>query len=47
MATAARRLAVEEYEASRVVPMYERFYERLLERPSFIAPPLAPPEGLA
>jgi len=47
MATAARRLAVEEYEASRVVPMYERFYERLLERPSFISPPLAPPEGLA
>jgi N-acetyl-alpha-D-glucosaminyl L-malate synthase BshA len=47
MATAARRLAVEEYEASRVVPLYERFYERLLERPSFIPAPLAPPEGLA
>jgi len=47
MSAAARRLAVEEYEASRVVPMYEAFYERLLERPSFIPPPLAPPEALA
>ncbi|HET9951211.1 MAG TPA: N-acetyl-alpha-D-glucosaminyl L-malate synthase BshA [Candidatus Eisenbacteria bacterium] len=47
MAIASRRLAVEEYEASRVVPLYERFYERLLERPSFIPPPLAPPEGMA
>jgi N-acetyl-alpha-D-glucosaminyl L-malate synthase BshA len=47
MAAAARTLAVEKYEASHVVPMYERFYERVMERPSFIPPPLAPPEGLA
>jgi N-acetyl-alpha-D-glucosaminyl L-malate synthase BshA len=47
MSVAARRLAVESYEASRVVPLYERFYERVLERPSFIPQPLAPPEGLA
>jgi N-acetyl-alpha-D-glucosaminyl L-malate synthase BshA len=47
MGGAARRLAVERYEASQVVPMYERFYERVLERPAFIPPPLGAPEGLA
>jgi N-acetyl-alpha-D-glucosaminyl L-malate synthase BshA len=47
MSAAARRLAVEKYEASRVVPLYEKFYEKVLERPSFIPPPLAPPEGVA
>ncbi len=47
MAAAARRLSVEKYEASRVVPLYEKFYEKVRERPVFIPPPLAPPEGLA
>jgi len=47
MSAAARRHAVERYDASRVVPMYEKFYEKVLERPAFIPQPLAPPEGLA
>lgn len=47
MGNAARRLAVEQYEASQVVPRYVRFYEQVLERPAFIPPPLAPPEGVA
>ena len=33
--------------ASHVVPMYEKFYEKVLSRPAYIPPPLAPPEGLA
>jgi N-acetyl-alpha-D-glucosaminyl L-malate synthase BshA len=47
MSAAARQTAVERYEASRVIPLYEKFYEKVLERPSFIPPPLAPPEGVA
>jgi len=46
MSAAARKLAVEKYDASCVVPLYEKFYEKVLERPSFIPQPLAPPEGL-
>ena len=38
---------VERYDANTVVPRYVAYYERVLERPAFISPPLAPPEGLA
>jgi N-acetyl-alpha-D-glucosaminyl L-malate synthase BshA len=47
MSAASRRLALEHYDADRVVPRYERFYEQVLERPSYVPQPLAPPEGLA
>ena len=47
MGAAARQTAVERYEASRVIPLYEKFYEKVLERPAFLPPPLAPPEGVA
>ena len=47
MSAAARSLAVERYEGSRVVPLYENFYGEVLERPPSIPAHLAPPEGLA
>jgi len=48
MSEASRRLAVSDYEASKVVPRYEAFYSRILEEPPAILPAhLAPPEGLA
>jgi glycosyltransferase involved in cell wall biosynthesis len=47
MANAARTVAVDRFDANTVVPRYVAYYERVLERPAFIPPPLAPPEGLA
>jgi L-malate glycosyltransferase len=47
MSQTARRVAVERYEASRVVPMYEEFYARLIGQPVSVPNHLAPPEGLA
>jgi glycosyltransferase involved in cell wall biosynthesis len=48
MSEASRRLAVNEYEASQIVPRYEAFYARVLEEPPVVLPAhLAPPEGLA
>ena len=38
MSEASRRLAVSEYEASKVVPRYEAFYARILEEPPAILP---------
>ena len=48
MGESARRIAVEKYEASRVVPLYEEFYARMIGQP-VTAPPghLAGPEALA
>ena len=48
MSEASRQLAVSEYEATQIVPLYENFYARVLEEPPAILPAhLAPPEGLA
>ena len=47
MAAESRRLAVEQYEASRVVPLYENFYAETLDQPPRMPAHLAPPEGLA
>jgi N-acetyl-alpha-D-glucosaminyl L-malate synthase BshA len=47
MSAAARQLAIERYEASRIIPRYEAFYARVVESPPAITAPLAPPEGLA
>ena len=48
MSAAARRIAVEKYEASRIVPMYENFYLETLELPPRLPAHLAPPgEGMA
>ena len=47
MAGEARRVAVEEYEASRIVPKYEEFYARVTGQTIPARGYLAPPEGLA
>ena len=47
MAHAARRISVEQYEAARVVPMYEQFYARVTGQMVPAKGYLAPPEGLA
>jgi N-acetyl-alpha-D-glucosaminyl L-malate synthase BshA len=46
MGQAARKTAIERYEASRVVPIYEEFYARVLGQPAVAPGYLAPPEGL-
>ncbi|MGE5175718.1 MAG: N-acetyl-alpha-D-glucosaminyl L-malate synthase BshA [Hyphomicrobiales bacterium] len=47
MSEAARRVAVENYQVDQIIPRYENFYGRILERPPSIPQHLAPPEGLA
>ncbi len=47
MAKSARGIAVEQYEARKVVPLYEEFYARVSGQPVGAAGYLAPPEGLA
>ncbi|HYJ34465.1 MAG TPA: N-acetyl-alpha-D-glucosaminyl L-malate synthase BshA [Candidatus Binatia bacterium] len=47
MAAASRRIAVEKYEASSVIPLYENFYAETLGLPPRMPAHLAPPEGLA
>ena len=47
MARAARRVAIDRYEASKVVPMYEEFYARVAGQTIPARGYLAPPEGLA
>jgi N-acetyl-alpha-D-glucosaminyl L-malate synthase BshA len=47
MSKNARRTAIERYEASRVVPMYEQFYARVIGQPVSVPNHLAAPEGLA
>jgi N-acetyl-alpha-D-glucosaminyl L-malate synthase BshA len=47
MAKEARRVAVERYEASRVVPMYEEHYARVAGQTVGAPGYLAPPEGMA
>jgi N-acetyl-alpha-D-glucosaminyl L-malate synthase BshA len=48
MSAASRRIAEEKYEASRVVPMYENFYNETLGLPPKMPAHLAPPgEGMA
>jgi len=47
MAKEARRVAVERYEASRVVPMYEEHYARVTGQTVGAPGYLAPPEGMA
>jgi N-acetyl-alpha-D-glucosaminyl L-malate synthase BshA len=47
MAAASRRIAVEQYEASRIVPQYENFYLETMEMPPRMPAHLAPPEGMA
>ena len=47
MVAASRRLAVEKYEASRVIPQYENFYAEVMGLPPRMPAHLAPPEGMA
>jgi N-acetyl-alpha-D-glucosaminyl L-malate synthase BshA len=48
MAEAARKSAVERFDAARVIPKYEDLYGRVLDQPITPIPThLAPPEGLA
>jgi len=47
MAVASRRIAVEKYEASSVIPLYENFYAETMGLPPRMPAHLAPPEGLA
>ncbi len=42
MATAARRTAQQRFCASKVIPVYERYYERVLERAGSAAEPVSP-----
>ena len=47
MGRRAREIAVERYEASRIVPMYEDLYARVTDQPVAAPGYMAPPEGLA
>jgi hypothetical protein len=47
MGKEARRVAVDNYEASKVIPMYEEFYARITGQTIPARGYLAPPEGLA
>lgn len=47
MAAESRRLAVDKYEASRIIPLYENFYAEILDLPPRMPAHLAPPEGMA
>lgn len=47
MVATSRRLAVEKYEASRVIPQYENFYAEVMGLPPRMPAHLAPPEGMA
>jgi N-acetyl-alpha-D-glucosaminyl L-malate synthase BshA len=47
MGREARRVAIEKYEASKVVPMYEQYYARVTEQPVVAPGYLAPPEAMA
>ena len=47
MGKESRRIAVENYEASKVIPMYEEFYARITGQTIPARGYLAPPEGLA
>ena len=47
MAATSRRIAVEKYEASTIIPLYENFYAETLDLPPRMPAHLAPPEGLA
>jgi N-acetyl-alpha-D-glucosaminyl L-malate synthase BshA len=47
MAAASRALAIDRFEVTRIIPMYENFYGEILERPPSVPAHLAPPEGLA
>jgi N-acetyl-alpha-D-glucosaminyl L-malate synthase BshA len=47
MSRRAREIAVERYEASRIVPMYEDLYARVTDQPVAAPGYMAPPEGLA
>ncbi|HEX7076927.1 MAG TPA: N-acetyl-alpha-D-glucosaminyl L-malate synthase BshA [Candidatus Eisenbacteria bacterium] len=47
MSEASRRVAVEHYRVDQIIPLYENFYGRILDRPPSIPPHLAPPEGVA
>ena len=47
MGQKARQVAIDKYEASRVVPMYEELYARVTEQPVAAPGYMAPPEGLA
>jgi hypothetical protein len=47
MGKESRRIAVENYEASTVIPMYEEFYARITGQTIPARGYLSPPEGLA
>jgi N-acetyl-alpha-D-glucosaminyl L-malate synthase BshA len=47
MSAESRRLAVDRYEATQIIPMYENFYAEILDLPPRMPAHLAPPEGLA
>ncbi len=47
MGKRAREVAIERYDASRIVPMYEDLYARVTEQPVTAPGYMAPPEGLA
>ncbi len=47
MSEAARRVAVEQYDVSQIIPRYEDFYGQVCGRPARTPQPLTPPEGLA
>jgi len=47
MSEASRRIAIDQYEATRVIPLYENFYAETLDLPPRMPAHLAPPEGMA
>ncbi|MGH7681570.1 MAG: N-acetyl-alpha-D-glucosaminyl L-malate synthase BshA, partial [Candidatus Eiseniibacteriota bacterium] len=47
MSRRARQVAVERYDAARIVPMYEDLYARVTDQPVAAPGYMAPPEGLA
>jgi N-acetyl-alpha-D-glucosaminyl L-malate synthase BshA len=47
MSEAARRVAIENYEVSTIIPMYEEFYGRVLGHPIRVPEPFTPPDALA
>ncbi|TMQ59686.1 MAG: N-acetyl-alpha-D-glucosaminyl L-malate synthase BshA [Candidatus Eisenbacteria bacterium] len=47
MSEAARRDAIERFDAQRVIPLYEDFYGRVLGQPVRVPEPFTPPDALA
>ena len=47
MSEASRRVAIENYDVERIIPMYEEFYGRVLGHSVRVPQPFSPPDALA